>query len=133
MKIAILQFSLRIDHAHSLKDKRSVVRSLKDRLHREHQVSVAEIGALDVWNRAELGLVACARDAARLTAVLDAVLAKIKSLPDAVLQDAVSDIVGVDDLTPDTADDGTPLWTPDERRETPDRPPPGPPGPPAAG
>ena len=43
MIVGILQFELLIHHAESLKDKRRVVHSVKDKLHREHQVSVAEV------------------------------------------------------------------------------------------
>jgi uncharacterized protein YlxP (DUF503 family) len=137
MKIAILQFELRIDGAMNLKDKRRVVKSVKDRLHREHMVAVAEVGALETWNVAMLGLVACGRDGAYLTQVLDGVLAKLRTLPEARLEDYAADIVGVDDLTADSVgEDGTPLWTPDERRdpdapaatpEAPHSPDPGPP------
>ena len=85
MFIGILQFELRIAGAESLKDKRRVVRSLKDRLHRAHQVSVAEIGALDTWTVAALGLTVAAGTPARAGQVLDAVLAKLHTLRDAEL------------------------------------------------
>ena len=42
MFIAILQFHLMIDGSSGLKDKRRVVRSIKDRLHKDHMVAVAE-------------------------------------------------------------------------------------------
>ena len=43
--------------SHSLKDKRQVVRSLKDRLRNAFNVSVAEIDVTDLWQRATLGVV----------------------------------------------------------------------------
>jgi len=43
---------LRIEHAHSLKDKRQVVKGLKDRLRRKFNVSVAEIEDQDLHNSA---------------------------------------------------------------------------------
>ena len=48
MKIAVLQFDLSIHDAESLKDKRRIVQSLKDRLHRDHLVSIAEVEVLPV-------------------------------------------------------------------------------------
>jgi len=45
-----------MDDAHSLKDKRHYVKSLKDRLRAKFNVAVAEIGEQEVWQR---GLVAC--------------------------------------------------------------------------
>ena len=47
MVVGILQIEVSIDGSTSLKDKRRVVSSLKDRLHREHQVSVAEVDLLE--------------------------------------------------------------------------------------
>ncbi|MFZ0294220.1 MAG: DUF503 domain-containing protein [Candidatus Sulfotelmatobacter sp.] len=55
--IAFLTIELHIEAAHSLKDKRQVVRSLKDRLRASFNVSVAELEASPVWNRATVGVV----------------------------------------------------------------------------
>jgi len=57
MPIAYLTFELRIEGAHSLKDKRQVVRSLKDRLRNSFNVAIAEIEVTDLWQRATLGVV----------------------------------------------------------------------------
>lgn len=58
MPIALLTIELRIEAAHSLKEKRQVVRSLKDRLRAHFNVSVSEIDPSDQWQRATLGVVA---------------------------------------------------------------------------
>jgi uncharacterized protein YlxP (DUF503 family) len=55
--IAYLTIELRIEGAHSLKDKRQVLRSLKDRLRNSFNVSVAEIETTDLWQRATVGVV----------------------------------------------------------------------------
>jgi uncharacterized protein len=55
--IAFLTIELHIEAAQSLKDKRQVVRSLKDRLRAHFNVSVAELDASGLWNRATLGVV----------------------------------------------------------------------------
>jgi uncharacterized protein YlxP (DUF503 family) len=55
--IAFLTLEVRIEGAHSLKDKRQVVRSLKDGLRAHFNVSVAELDASDLWQRATLGVV----------------------------------------------------------------------------
>jgi uncharacterized protein len=55
--IAFLTLELHIEAAQSLKDKRQVVRSLKDRLRASFNVSVAELDAGDLWNRATVGVV----------------------------------------------------------------------------
>jgi uncharacterized protein YlxP (DUF503 family) len=57
MFIALLRVELHIAHAQSLKDKRMVLRRIKDRLHK-FNVSVAEVEHQDLWQRATLGVVA---------------------------------------------------------------------------
>lgn len=58
MPIAHLNLELRIEGAHSLKDRRQVLRSLKDRLRASFNVSVAEVDPTDLWQTATLGVVA---------------------------------------------------------------------------
>ena len=55
--IALLTLEIRIEGAHSLKDKRQVVRSLKDRLRAKFNVGVAELEQSDLWQRATVGVV----------------------------------------------------------------------------
>ncbi|HET8627890.1 MAG TPA: DUF503 domain-containing protein [Thermomicrobiales bacterium] len=62
--VGVCRLMLHLPESHSLKDKRRVLRSLKDRLSNTYSVSVAETGAQDVWQSAEL-LVACAASDAR--------------------------------------------------------------------
>ncbi|HBY59081.1 MAG TPA: DUF503 domain-containing protein [Solibacterales bacterium] len=50
--IGVLTLELRLPHAHSLKEKRHVVKSLKDRLRNKFNVSVAEIEYQDLWQSA---------------------------------------------------------------------------------
>lgn len=57
MAIAHLTLELNIDSAQSLKDRRQVVRSLKDRLRTSFNVSVAELDGAELWNRATVGVV----------------------------------------------------------------------------
>ena len=59
--VGVLTLELRIDHAHSLKEKRHVVKSLKDRLRGKFNVSVAELDEAVVWQSATLGVVAISR------------------------------------------------------------------------
>ncbi len=81
--IGVLQFELVIHDSRSLKDKRSVVRSVKDRLHREHQVSVAEVAAQDVLNVAVLALALVGTDGRYVGQTLDRITEKLRSLHDA--------------------------------------------------
>ena len=56
MPIGLLTLEIHIAEAHSLKDKRHYVKSLKDRLRAKFNVAVAEIDQQDLWQR---GLIAC--------------------------------------------------------------------------
>jgi len=60
MVISLLQLQISIPEARSLKDKRSVIRSLKDRTVAHMNVSVAETGKQDLWKGAELAFVSVA-------------------------------------------------------------------------
>jgi uncharacterized protein len=120
MFLAILQFELHIHGAESLKDKRRVVKSVKDRLHREHMVSVAEVRYLDSMRVAGMALAAVGRDGAHLRSVLDTIVDKLRKLHDAELGEVSREILGGDDLPTAYADEsGRPLWSESERRDAP--------------
>ncbi len=53
-----MTIELRIDHAHSLKDRRQVVRSLKEKLAHSFNISVAELDEAVTWQSATIGIVA---------------------------------------------------------------------------
>ena len=50
--IGVLTLEIRVENAHSLKEKRHVVKSLKDRLRHKYNVAVAEIDYQDLWQQA---------------------------------------------------------------------------------
>jgi len=60
MIIGLVTASLSIPDARSLKDKRSVLRRVKDRARNTMNVSVAEVGKQDLWKSAELAFVTVA-------------------------------------------------------------------------
>ena len=58
MPVAALTLELRIEHAQSLKDRRQVVRSLKEKLGHGFNISVAELDEAVTWQSATLGVAA---------------------------------------------------------------------------
>jgi uncharacterized protein len=56
MPVARLTLEIEIPHAQSLKDRRQVVRSLKDKLRHSFNLAIAELDETAVWNRATLGI-----------------------------------------------------------------------------
>lgn len=93
MKIGILQVELFISDAQSLKDKRRVVKSLKDRLHREHLVAVAEVDSLDVHKQAVLGLALVSNDASHAQSTLDRIVNELKRNPRFSVSDYQTEII----------------------------------------
>lgn len=83
MIIGVLQVELDIPGAESLKDKRRVVKSVKDKLHREHLVSVAEVAQQDTITTAILGFALVGSDGRKIGQTLDRISEKLRSLHDA--------------------------------------------------
>lgn len=71
MPIARLTLEVEIPGAQSLKDRRQVVRSLKDKLRHSFNLSIAELDDGVVWNRATLGIAAISSSTAYLTGQIE--------------------------------------------------------------
>lgn len=82
MVIGALEIEVVVAWSESLKDKRRVVKSLKDRLHREHLVAVAEIGEQDSLQLARIAVVAVGADGQRVGQMLDRITLKLAAVRD---------------------------------------------------
>jgi len=71
--VGVLTLELRLENSHSLKDKRHVVESLKDRLRHKFNVAVAEIEYQDLWQRAAVAAVTVSPDRTHAERVLQSV------------------------------------------------------------
>jgi uncharacterized protein YlxP (DUF503 family) len=71
--IGVLTLEMRLESSHSLKEKRHVVQSLKERLRHKFNVSVAEIDCQDLWQRAVLAAVTVSSDHGHAALVLQSV------------------------------------------------------------
>jgi uncharacterized protein YlxP (DUF503 family) len=71
--IGVLTLELRLENSHSLKEKRHVVKSLRDRLHHKFNVAVAEIDCQDLWQRAVVAAVTVSTDKVQAEKVLQSV------------------------------------------------------------
>jgi uncharacterized protein YlxP (DUF503 family) len=85
MVVGILTVSLSIPQANSLKDKRRVIKSIKDRLRNGFNVSVAEIGEQDIWRTSILGVAVISEDASYANGVLSRVQDLIQDKSDAIM------------------------------------------------
>jgi uncharacterized protein YlxP (DUF503 family) len=78
--IGVLMLEIHLQNSHSLKDKRHVVKSLKDRLRNKFNVAVAEIDYQDVWQRSVVAAVTVSADRSHAGKVLQSVEEEAASL-----------------------------------------------------
>lgn len=93
MEVGILQFSVRLRGCHSLKEKRQVLKSIKDRLRARFNVSVAEVDDHDLWQKGTIGVVTCSNDAAHVRSLLDQIVGMLRAHPVAELLDQQIEIL----------------------------------------
>ena len=87
MTIGLLTLHLSIPHAQSLKDKRSAVRGLKEKLKRRFNVSAAEVDDHDVWTISTLGVAAVGADRPYVEGLLQQAVNFAGNHPEAALDD----------------------------------------------
>jgi uncharacterized protein YlxP (DUF503 family) len=80
MPVGLLILELHIQHAQSLKDKRQVLRSLKDRLRAKFNVAVAELEHEDTWQRSVVGVVTLSNEEHQVQESLQGVLAEADNM-----------------------------------------------------
>jgi uncharacterized protein YlxP (DUF503 family) len=57
VRVGIYTFELYLPASNSLKDKRKILKSLKDRLRTRHNISIAEVDGQELWQRSTLAVV----------------------------------------------------------------------------
>ncbi|NOT34376.1 MAG: DUF503 domain-containing protein [Candidatus Eisenbacteria bacterium] len=87
MFVGIVRIELHVPGASSLKDKRSVVRSLKDRIRERCSAAVAEVDHQDLWQRCALGVVVVSGTSHHIDELLQSVRQQVYSTPGAELLD----------------------------------------------
>ena len=80
---------LHVPHAHSLKDKRAVVKTILEGARHRYQVAAAETDHQDKWQRAELAFVSVSSSASHVEEVLDDVERFVRSFPEAEVLEVV--------------------------------------------
>ena len=71
---------IRIHGSHSLKQRRGVVRSITRRVSNRYNLSIAEVGGQDTWQRAELGLCSAGTDRQRVRSLIETAVGFIEEL-----------------------------------------------------
>jgi len=90
--IAALEVRLRIPGAHSLKEKRRVIKSMKDRFAKLN-LSVSEVDDNDKWQSAVLGLALVTNDAGFASSVMDRVILDMEDAYEAEMVDVKREII----------------------------------------
>jgi len=80
MFVTLVRITLHAPHCHSLKERRAVVRQIKDRVQAKHKVSLAEVGGQDTWQRVDLGFAVVGSDARLCDGKADEVVRLIEEL-----------------------------------------------------
>jgi uncharacterized protein YlxP (DUF503 family) len=93
MTIGVLQLEISIPDAMSLKDKRRVVKSLKDRISHGHNVSIAEVGALDEHRRSLIAIAMVSNDSRYVESQLSKLVDFVRAIPQASLLDYQIDLL----------------------------------------
>ena len=93
MTVGVLQIEIAIPDAFSLKDKRRVVKGLKDRIAHGHNVSIAEVGALDEHRRSVIGIAMVSNDARYVQGALDKLVDLVRLTPALSLVDYQTELL----------------------------------------
>jgi len=92
--VGTLKIRLVLRESHSLKDKRRVLKSLKDTLSNKFNISVAETDEQDVWQTAEIGVASVGTDAPFVQSVLTKVVNYVRFLGGVELVNSEQEIYG---------------------------------------
>jgi uncharacterized protein YlxP (DUF503 family) len=79
MRVGLLQVEIMLTDGNSLKDKRRVLRRLKDRVRKDFNASIAEVGHMDKWRRSMLGIAVVSNGKEHLSAYLDNIVDSIRT------------------------------------------------------
>lgn len=93
MFVGVLRLTFHIPGARSLKERRKVVRSFRDRVQARTHASIAEVGGHEQYQRAVFGVAVVSNEAARCDELLSAVATMANNVRDAVLTDRSTEII----------------------------------------
>ena len=79
MVVGVCTIEIHLPFSRSLKDKRRVVKSLKDRLRGRHNISLMEVDGQDLWQRTVLGIAAVGDGRTPLEGLFEAILAEVEA------------------------------------------------------
>ncbi len=115
MVVGVCRISLLIEESQSLKDKRSVLRRIKDRVNQKFNCAIAEVGDPDTWQSAQLGFAVVSNERGFTQSMVQKILSFIDDLAIAKLIDDEQDYIDYGDGELEASSTGDyPHWEPDE-------------------
>lgn len=93
MKIGIARITLYIPCCQSLKEKRAIIRSIKDKIRNRFNVSAAETGSNDKWQKAEMGFSMVSNDGKHIQAEMEKLTRFLKIIQPVTLVDNEFEII----------------------------------------
>ena len=108
MIVAVVRLSIYIQHSHSLKEKRAVIRKLVDRIQARFKLHVAEVGGQDTWQRAQLGFAVVGSDGQVVESIADEVVRSVESSVDGQLVSVDREVLryGEEQFAPERSGNG---------------------------
>ena len=93
MIVGILSLDVRVGSSNSLKDKRSVIKSLTARIRHSFNVSISEVGCQDLWQRSQLGVAFLTTEVRFAHSVLGRIVGVVERHRDITLIDSKIEII----------------------------------------
>jgi uncharacterized protein len=112
MVVGVCRLTLMVPESHSLKEKRMVLRRIKDRTRLKFNVAIAEVGDQDAWQQAQIGYAVVANERGFVESMVAKIEAFIEELGAAKIVDDEKDFVTYGDG--EMASEGFQHWEPDE-------------------
>jgi uncharacterized protein len=102
MTVGIARLTLFLPEAHSLKEKRMVLRRVKDRARQKFNLAIGEVGDNDLWQRAQVGVAVLGNDRRFVDSALDEVVRFVRAEAEVTHVEreiqTMNDIFGTSDL-----------------------------------
>jgi len=113
MIVGVCRLTLMVPESHSLKEKRMVLRSIKDRTRLKFNVAIAEVGDQDNWQQAQIGFAVVANERGFVESMVAKIHNFIEHLAIAKIIDDEKDFVNYGEE--EIGEKGWKHWEPDQK------------------
>ncbi len=79
--VGVCSLDIHIQNCHSLKEKRRVISSLKEKLKNRFNIAMCEFGDQDLWQRSQIALVTCSNEMNKIERIINSSIEHISHIP----------------------------------------------------